>query len=173
MLRSTDKLIIGNILPSIPESWVESECDFVDLTQRHIMEVDDCYDTTNGEARVKGHEFWNEELGNTKSHYVVTYSEDENTKKGTILTAIPYYWTKRPCQRFLENVHECYASGSGKKFYVEGYRMVDGGINEKSAKLTVIEVSEGNTDVYVGDVITSIPSGYGRVSCNCNCGGVS
>ena len=51
--------------------------------------------------------------------------------------------------------------------------MVDGGINEKSAKLTVIEVSEGNTDVYVGDVITSIPSGYGRVSCNCNCGGVS
>lgn len=173
VLRSTDKLIIGNILPSIPESWVESECDFVDLTQRYIMEVDDCYDTTNGEVRVKGHEFWNEELGNTKSHYVVTYSEDEDTKRGTILTAIPYYWTKRPCQRFLENVHECYASGSGKKFYVEGYRMVDGGINEKSAKLTVIEVSEGNTDVYVGDVITSIPSGYGRVSCNCNCGGVS
>ena len=173
VLRSTDKFLVGNIVPNVPNSWSEIECEFPDLTQRHIMEIDDCYDTKNGEVRVKGHELWNEDLGNTKSHYVVTYSDSKDVQLGSILSVIPSNWIKVPCQRFLKNVHECYSSVSGKKFYVEGYRMVDGGINEKSIKLTIMEVSEGNTDVHVGDVITSIPNGYGRVSCNCNCGGVS
>lgn len=174
VLRSTDKSIIGNIIPDIPESWDEFECDFADLTQRHFIEVDDCYVTEKGEVRVKGHEFWNEEIGKTASKYIVIYTENPDVQNGSVLTSIPGSWIKKPCiqQIFLKNVHECYASESGRKFYVEGYRMLDGNMEEKSIKFTVIEVSDGNTDVSVGDIITSIPDGYRRVSCDCNCGGI-
>lgn len=174
ILRSTDKSLIGNVVSDIPASWSEFECDFSDLTQRHLMEVDDCYDTPKGEVRIKGHEFWNEEIGRTDARYIVTYTENEDVNRGSVITSIPIEWIKKPClqQRFVKNVYECYASASGDKFYVEGYRMMDGNMDEKSIKLTIIEVSE-NSNLSVGSVITSIPDGYTRVSCNCDCGGVS
>ena len=44
VLQSTDPDIkVGAVLDSIPEDWVRMVCDFPDMTDREIVEVDECY----------------------------------------------------------------------------------------------------------------------------------
>lgn len=170
VIQTTDEdFPAGETLTSIPEDWVRMVCDFPDMTDRHIVEVDECYNTGNGKVEIKGYQAIDSVLGVREQYYFIFNSTDSNYELWAQIEQIPNDWVKAVCDfpdmtdRHVINVDECYSTDGGK-VHVGGYRSVDGELGVRKSYLIIMESTDPNTAK--GTTMTSIPEGWNQVICD-------
>lgn len=162
---------VGKVLTKIPDEWVMIDCYLPDMTERDVTFISRCYKTPNGKVEIEGLEAIDDRLNIRESIYTVIQSTDDNFQAGHVFKIIPQDWTRMVCdfpdmtERHIAGIKECYSSDEGK-VYVEGYKVMDNELNVGSVSLTVLESTAASAPV--GTIWTSIPSGFVKISCNCN-----
>lgn len=172
ILKSTDPAYnIGAEIVDIPTSWLNAECDFPDASTSDSEVVDNCYQTENGKVEIRTF-MQIDGYGNIRSSKsVVLKSTDNLYPIGNEIGNIPSNFKMIECdfysktERHIVGIKECYSSNEGK-VYVEGYKVMDNELNVGNVSLTVLESTAAS--VPVGTIWTSIPSGFVKISCNCN-----
>lgn len=119
ILQSTDaNEPQGKKFTVIPDTWTRMVCDFPDMTQRNILQIDDCYDTEAGKVRIEGIVSVDYILGYREEYYSVAESTDPNIDVGSVYRKIPDTWTKTVCdfadltQRDTEIIERCYMTNN-------------------------------------------------------------
>lgn len=172
ILKSTDPAYnIGAEIVDIPTSWLNAECDFPDASTSDSEVVDNCYQTENGKVEIRTF-MQIDGYGNVRSSKsVVLKSTDNLYPIGNEIGDIPSNFKMIECdfysktERHIVGIKECYSSDEGK-VYVEGYKVMDNDLNVGSVSLTVLESTAASAPV--GTIWISIPSGFVKISCNCN-----
>lgn len=170
VLQSTDPDIkVGTVLDSIPEDWVRMVCDFPDMTDREIVEVDECYKTDGGKVNIKGYQSIDAVLGVREQYYYIVKTMDEAYPQWTRIDKIPNEWTKTECdfpdltERHIMSVDECYTTPGGK-IHLGGYRSVDSIIGVRDEYLIVLETTD--PDIQRGATFSKIQEGWQRIVCD-------
>ena len=170
VIQSTDENYpAGTKFTGIPAAWVRMVCDFPDMTDRHIVIVDECYNTGAGKVEVKGYQAVDSVLGVREQYYFIVNTTDVNYAQWSMIEKIPNTWTKTECdfpdmsERHIVPVDECYSTDGGK-VRVGGYRSVDGLIGLRAEYLIVLESSDEN--INRGTTYTSLPAGWNQVVCD-------
>lgn len=170
VLQSTDPDIkVGTVLDSIPEDWVRMVCDFPDMTDREIVEVDECYKTDGGKVNIKGYQAIDAILGVRKQYYYIVKTTDVAYPQWTRIDKIPNEWTKTECdfpdltERHIMSVDECYTTPGGK-IHLGGYRSVDSIIGVRDEYLIVMETTD--PDIQRGATFNKIQEGWQRIVCD-------
>lgn len=170
VLQSTDPDIkVGTILDSIPEDWVRMVCDFPDMTDREIVEVDECYKTDGGKVNIKGYQAIDAILGVREQYYYIVKTTDAAYSQWTRIDKIPNEWTKTECdfpdltERHIMSVDECYTTPGGK-IHLGGYRSVDSIIGVRDEYLIVMETTD--PDIQRGATFNKIQEGWQRIVCD-------
>ena len=170
VLQSTDPDIkVGTVLDSIPEDWVRMVCDFPDMTDREIVEVDECYKTDGGKVNIKGYQSIDAVLGVREQYYYIVKTTDAAHPQWTKIDKIPNEWTKTECdfpdltERHIMSVDECYTTPGGK-IHLGGYRSVDSIIGVRDEYLIVLETTD--PDIQRGATFSKIQEGWQRIVCD-------
>lgn len=170
VLQSTDPDIkVGTVMDSIPEDWVRTVCDFPDMTDREIVEVDECYKTDGGKVNIKGYQAIDAVLGVRGQYYYIVKTTDAAYPQWTRIDKIPNEWTKTECdfpdltERHIMSVDECYTTPGGK-IHLGGYRSVDSIIGVRDEYLIVMETTD--PDIQRGATFNKIQEGWQRVVCD-------
>ena len=170
VLQSTDPDIkVGTVLDSIPEDWVRMVCDFPDMTDREIVEVDECYKTDGGKVNIKGYQSIDAVLGVREQYYYIVKTTDEAYPQWTRIDKIPNEWAKTECdfpdltERHIMSVDECYTTPGGK-IHLGGYRSVDSIIGVRDEYLIVMETTD--PDIQRGATFNKIQEGWQRIVCD-------
>lgn len=170
VLQSTDPDIkVGTVLDSIPEDWVRMVCDFPDMTDREIVEVDECYKTDGGKVNIKGYQAIDAVLGVRGQYYYIVKTTDAAYPQWTRIDKIPNEWTKTECdfpdltERHIMSVDECYTTPGGK-IHLGGYRSVDSIIGVRDEYLIVLETTD--PDIQRGATFSKIQEGWQRIVCD-------
>lgn len=170
VLQSTDPDIkVGTVLDSIPEDWVRMVCDFPDMTDREIVEVDECYKTDGGKVNIKGYQAIDAVLGVRGQYYYIVKTTDDAYPQWTRIDKIPNEWTKTECdfpdltERHIMSVDECYTTPGGK-IHLGGYRSVDSIIGVRDEYLIVLETTD--PDIQRGATFSKIQEGWQRIVCD-------
>lgn len=170
VLQSTDPDIkVGAVLDFIPEDWVRMVCDFPDMTDREIVEVDECYKTDGGKVNIKGYQAIDAVLGVREQYYYIVKTTDDTYPQWTKIDKIPNEWTKTECdfpdltERHIMSVDECYTTPGGK-IHLGGYRSVDSIIGVRDEYLIVLETTD--PDIQRGATFSKIQEGWQRIVCD-------
>lgn len=170
VLQSTDPDIkVGAVLDSIPEDWVRMVCDFPDMTDREIVEVDECYKTDGGKVNIKGYQAIDAVLGVRGQYYYIVKTTDAAYPQWTRIDKIPNEWTKTECdfpdltERHIMSVDECYTTPGGK-IHLGGYRSVDSIIGVRDEYLIVMETTD--PDIQRSATFSKIQEGWQRIVCD-------
>lgn len=170
VLQSTDPGIDpGRTFGAIPERWARMVCDFPDLTDVEIIEVDECYRTAGGKVQIKGYQSVDVHLGMRDQYYYIVNTTDDTYPKWSRIDRIPNEWVKTECdfpnltERSVVPVDECYTTAGGK-IHIEGYRSVDGVIGVRTEYLIVMETSDPSIER--GTMFDGIQEGWERVTCD-------
>lgn len=170
VLQSTDPDIkVGTVMDSIPEDWVRMVCDFPDMTDREIVEVDECYKTDGGKVNIKGYQAIDAVLGVRGQYYYIVKTTDAAYPQWTRIDKIPNEWTKTECdfpdltERHIMSVDECYTTPGGK-IHLGGYRSVDSIIGVRDEYLIVMETTD--PDIQRGATFNKIQEGWQRIVCD-------
>lgn len=170
VLQSTDPDIkVGTVMDSIPEDWVRMVCDFPDMTDREIVEVDECYKTDGGKVNIKGYQAIDAVLGVRGQYYYIVKTTDAAYPQWTRIDKIPNEWTKTECdfpdltERHIMSVDECYTTPGGK-IHLGGYRSVDSIIGVRDEYLIVLETTD--PDIQRGATFSKIQEGWQRIVCD-------
>lgn len=170
VLQSTDPDIkVGTVLDSIPEDWVRMVCDFPDMTDREIVEVDECYKTDGGKVNIKGYQAIDAVLGVREQYYYIVKTTDAVYPQWMRIDKIPNEWTKTECdfpdltERHIMSVDECYTTPGGK-IHLGGYRSVDSIIGVRDEYLIVLETTD--PDIQRSATFSKIQEGWQRIVCD-------
>lgn len=170
VLQSTDPDIkVGAVLDFNPEDWVRMVCDFPDMTDREIVEVDECYKTDGGKVNIKGYQAIDAVLGVREQYYYIVKTTDDTYPQWTKIDKIPNEWTKTECdfpdltERHIMSVDECYTTPGGK-IHLGGYRSVDSIIGVRDEYLIVLETTD--PDIQRGATFSKIQEGWQRIVCD-------
>ena len=134
--------------------------------------VENCYSTGSGKVKLRTYLTLDGNGKLREARHLVMCSTDPAYTIGQDLEEIPVLWTSTECdfasltQRHVMNIRYCLESGTGK-LYTEGYEVVDNKLNRERMKLIVMESTDPN--INIGDSFETIPDGYTRVACLCNC----
>ena len=156
-------------MDSIPEDWVRMVCDFPDMTDREIVEVDECYKTDGGKVNIKGYQAIDAVLGVRGQYYYIVKTTDAAYPQWTRIDKIPNEWTKTECdfpdltERHIMSVDECYTTPGGK-IHLGGYRSVDSIIGVRDEYLIVLETTD--PDIQRGATFSKIQEGWQRIVCD-------
>lgn len=174
VMRTTDPTYnIGQEIDQLPASWRSSECDFASLTERHAIVLEKCFITTGGKIKADVISIIDNNMDFEVVNVIVKESTDPNIHVDQVFDSIQMDWMPSECdlpslsERHLYEVEECYQSADGS-VYVEGYKIVDNKANVESMKLTVLETTIAS--IPVATQWESIPEGFTRIACKCNCG---
>lgn len=170
VIQSTDgNFPAGFVTETIPDDWIRMVCDFPDMTDRHIVEINECYNTGGGKVEVKGYQAVDSILGVREQYYFVVNTTDPAYAQWTRLDKIPNTWSKTACdfpdltERHVINVDECYQTEGGK-VKLKGYRSVDGVLGVRASYLIVVQSTD--PDIPRGETMTSVPGGWNQVVCD-------
>lgn len=160
---------VGKVLTKIPDEWVMIDCDFPDMTDREIVEVDECYKTDGGKVNIKGYQAIDAVLGVREQYYYIVKTTDDAYPQWTRIDKIPNEWTKTECdfpdltERHIMSVDECYTTPGGK-IHLGGYRSVDSIIGVRDEYLIVLETTD--PDIQRGATFSKIQEGWQRIVCD-------
>lgn len=170
VIQTTDPdIAVGTTIELIPDSWIRMVCDFPDMTDREIVEVDECYATGAGKVNIKGYQSVDAILGIREQYYYIVKTTDANIEQWSRINRIPNDWTKVECDfpdmtaRHILNVNECYVT-TGGKVHVGGYRSVDSVIGLRAEYLIVMETTD--PDIERGLTLTAVPEEWDKIVCD-------
>lgn len=170
VVQSTDSAIkAGTKYDSIPEDWVRMVCDFPDMAERHVIEINECYRTDGGKVNIKGYQAVDSVLGNKDQYYYIIKTTDSSIERWSRIDRIPNSWVKIECDfpdmsdRHVMKINECYVTPGGK-IHVGGYRALDSVIGVRDEYIIVMETTDDS--IARGKTYDSIQNGWSRIVCD-------
>lgn len=170
VLNSTNSSYpIGTELSEIPSTWTYKDCEIPDMTDRDVEITYPCYSTTNGKVHLEATVSYDHVLGRRVAQYSVLQSTDSTITVGSTLSSLGNGWVRIACdfadltQRHLAYVQKCYNSTDGN-VTVYGTILYNNSNVQQSIRFTVMSSTDSN--ISVGTVWTSIPTGYSEVICS-------
>lgn len=153
----------------IPNDWVKSECDFPDMSARHMTNVDECYSTPGGKVHLGGYRIFDSVIGMRGQYLIVTETADVSIQRGETMTGIPDSWERVICDfpdattADTEIVENCYQTGNGKVM-MRTYLTFDAEGNTRSQKHVILKTTDSAYSV--GDIMSEIPSLWINIECD-------
>lgn len=153
----------------IPNDWVKSECDFPDMSARHMTNVDECYSTPGGKVHLGGYRIFDSVIGMRGQYLIVTETADASIQRGETMTEIPDSWERVICDfpdattADTEIVENCYQTGNGKVM-MRTYLTFDAEGNTRSQKHVILKTTDSTYSV--GDIMSEIPSLWINIECD-------
>lgn len=160
---------VGTLLDSIPDTWVMTDCDLPDMTDRNLSYVQRCYNTPNGKVQIEGLESLDGKIEVRESTYKVIQSTDPNYAPEYELKIIPSDWVRTVCdfpdmsERHVMKINECYATAGGK-IHVGGYRALDSIIGVRAEYIIVMETTDPNIEIR--KTYNKVQDGWNRIVCD-------
>lgn len=153
----------------IPNDWVKSECDFPDMSARHMTNVDECYSTPGGKVHLGGYRIFDSVIGMRGQYLIVTETADAGIQRGETMTEIPDSWERVICDfpdattADTEIVENCYQTGNGKVM-MRTYLTFDAEGNTRSQKHVILKTTDSAYSI--GNIMSEIPSLWMNIECD-------
>ena len=160
---------VGKVLTKIPDEWVMIDCDFPDLTERHIMSVDECYTTPGGKIHLGGYRSVDSIIGVRDEYLIVLETTDPDIQRSATFSKIQEGWQRIVCDfpdattSDTEIVENCYKTEKGK-VQIRTYITMDGYGNTRELRHMVLKTTD--PDYNIGSNIDQIPVGWLSIECD-------
>lgn len=153
----------------IPNDWIKTECDFPDMTQRHIININECYATPGGKVHMGGYRAVDSVLGLRAEFLFVMETTDPDIPRGETMTSIPDNWNKIVCDfadattADTEIVENCYKTLDGK-IKLRTYLTLDGYGHLRESRNIVLKSTDPAYNI--GAEIVDIPTSWLNAECD-------
>lgn len=167
--RSEDTNVsVDRIYKDIPGGWMRMVCEMEDMEDRDIESFVECYDSGNGNVKVRRIVSYDAKANERHVLYEVVESDNGGLVPGQRMSTLPAGWSLVACDftdmedRMLSNMVECYRSTNGvvRTIHTVSY---DGELGARSELWEV--VSSTDNGIHVGDKVSSLWEGLTRIEC--------
>lgn len=161
-------ILVDRIYNAIPGGWDRMVCEMEDMEDRDIESFVECYDSGEGNVKVRRIVSYDAKIGDRYTRYEVMESDNGGFVPGQRLSTLPAEWSLVSCDftdmedRMLSNTVECYRSTNGvvRIIHTASY---DGELGVRSESWEV--VSSTDSGIHVGDKARSLWKGLTRIEC--------
>lgn len=156
-------------LNKIPNEWRKTECDFPDMSDRHMMPVNECYSTPGGKIHLGGYRAVDSLIGVRNEYLIVMETTDPDIDRGSTFTKIEEDWTRIVCDfpdattSDTEIVENCYQTENGK-VQLRTYLTLDGYGNLRESRNVVMKSTDPSYNIGAG--LVDIPAAWLNVECD-------
>lgn len=156
-------------LERIENNWTKTTCDFPDMTQRNIVEVNECYNTDGGKVHLNGYRMFDGNLKPRGQYFIVMETTDSSINERDTMTSIPEGWKQVICDfpdattADTEVVENCYSTGSGK-VQLRTYITIDGNGKLRSSSHVVLRSTDASYKI--GSELNEIPVSWVSIECD-------
>lgn len=159
---------VGEFITSISDDWVEVVCDFADMEDRDIESFVECYDSGEGNVKVRRVVSYDAKANERLVRYEVLDSDNGGFTPGQRISTLPTGWSLVSCDftdmedRMPIDIEECYrtSNGSIRMRHVVSY---DGDLGKRNQFWEIVDSSDNGYGL--GDRMNSIPSVFIRERC--------
>lgn len=159
---------VGEFITSISDDWVEVVCDFADMEDRDIESFVECYDSGEGNVKVRRVVSYDAKANERHVRYEVLDSDNGGFTPGQRISTLPTGWSLVSCDftdmedRMPIDIEECYrtSKGSIRMRHVVSY---DGDLGKRNQFWEIVDSSDNGYGL--GDRMNSIPSVFIRERC--------
>lgn len=159
---------VGKFITSISDDWVEVVCDFPDMEDRDIESFVECYDSGEGNVKVRRIMSYDAKANERHARYEVLDSDNGGFTPGQRISTLPTGWSLVSCDftdmedRMPIDIEECYrtSNGSIRMRHVVSY---DGDLGKRNQFWEIVDSSDNGYGL--GDRMNSIPSVFIRERC--------
>lgn len=159
---------VGEFITSISDDWVEVVCDFTDMEDRDIESFVECYDSGEGNVKVRRVVSYDAKANERHVRYEVLDSDNGGFAPGQRISTLPTGWSLVSCDftdmedRMPIDIEECYrtSNGSIRMRHVVSY---DGDLGKRNQFWEIVDSSDNGYGL--GDRMNSIPSVFIRERC--------
>lgn len=158
----------GASFSSLPDMWVRTVCDFDDMEERDIKSYIECYDSGNGNVKLRRMVSYDSKIKARYTRFEVVDSDNASFVPGAALATLPAGFSLVSCDfvdfedRMLQSRKECYDTGNGR-VQVSRITSYDGDIGIRGVSYVVTRSED--TDVSVDRIYKDIPGGWTRMVC--------
>lgn len=167
--RSEDTdVFVDRIYKDIPGGWTRMVCEMDDMEDRDIESFVECYDSGDGNVKVRRIVSYDAKANERHVRYEVLESDNGGIVPGQRISTLPAGWSLVSCDftdmedRMLSNTVECYRSANGVVRIVHTISY-DGELGSRSELWEV--VSSTDSGIHVGDKASSFWTGLTRIEC--------
>lgn len=161
-------ILVDRIYNAIPGGWDRMVCEMEDMEDRDIESFVECYDSGEGNVKVRRVVSYDAKANERHVRYEVLDSDNGGFVPGQRLSTLPAEWSLVSCDftdmedRMLSNTVECYRSTNGvvRVIHTASY---DGELGVRSESWEV--VSSTDNGIHVGDKARSLWKGLTRIEC--------
>lgn len=158
----------GASFSSLPDTWVRTVCDFDDMEDRDIESFVECYDSGEGNVKVRRVVSYDAKANERHVRYEVLDSDNGGFTPGQRISTLPTGWSLVSCDftdmedRMPIDIEECYrtSNGSIRMRHVVSY---DGDLGKRNQFWEIVDSSDNGYGL--GDRMNSIPSVFIRERC--------
>lgn len=158
----------GASFSTLPDTWVRTVCDFDDMEERDIKSYIECYDSGNGNVKLRRMVSYDSKIKARYTRFEVVDSDNASFVPGAALATLPAGFSLVSCDfvdfedRMLQSRKECYDTGNGR-VQVSRITSYDGDIGIRGVSYVVTRSED--TDVSVDRIYKDIPGGWTRMVC--------
>lgn len=159
---------VGKFITSISDDWVEVVCDFTDMEDRMLIDIEECYKTSAGSVRMRHVVSYDGDLGKRNQFWEIVDSSDNGYGLGDRMNSIPSVFIRERCglerldDRITRNAVECYSTPGGSVRIKSTY-VINPLNHVRSYNHHVL--SSTDNDIHVGTQYTSLPFNFTRIEC--------
>lgn len=158
----------GASFSSLPDTWIRVVCDFDDMEDRDIESFVECYDSGEGNVKVRRVVSYDAKANERHVRYEVLDSDNGGFAPGQRISTLPTGWSLVSCDftdmedRMPIDIEECYrtSNGSIRMRHVVSY---DGDLGKRNQFWEIVDSSDNGYGL--GDRMNSIPSVFIRERC--------
>lgn len=159
---------VGEFITGISDDWVEVVCDFTDMEDRDIESFVECYDSGEGNVKVRRVVSYDAKANERHVRYEVLDSDNGGFTPGQRISTLPTGWSLVSCDftdmedRMPIDIEECYrtSNGSIRMRHVVSY---DGDLGKRNQFWEIVDSSDNRYGL--GDRMNSVPSVFIRERC--------
>lgn len=159
----------GASFSSLPDTWIRVVCDFDDMEERDIESFVECYDSGEGNVKVRRVVSYDAKANERHVRYEVLDSDNGGFTPGQRISTLPTGWSLVSCDftdmedRMPIDIEECYrtSKGSIRMRHVVSY---DGDLGKRNQFWEIVDSSDNRYGL--GDRMNSIPSVFIRERCD-------
>lgn len=169
VLESDDAgFVPGAELATLPDGFSLVSCDFTDMEDRMLIDIEECYKTSAGSVRMRHVVSYDGDLGKRNQFWEIVDSSDNRYGLGNRINNIPADFIRERCalerldDRITRNAVECYSTQGGSVRIKSTY-VINPLNHVRSYNHHVL--SSTDNDIHVGTQYTSLPSNFTRIEC--------
>lgn len=158
----------GASFSSLPDTWIRVVCDFDDMEERDIKSYIECYDSGEGNVKVRRVVSYDAKANERHVRYEVLDSDNGGFTPGQRISTLPTGWSLVSCDftdmedRMPIDIEECYrtSNGSIRMRHVVSY---DGDLGKRNQFWEIVDSSDNRYGL--GNRINNIPADFIRERC--------